>query len=193
MSYEDRLAKLEIRLGYKFKERAWLTRALTHSSYGDGRRKVADYERLEFLGDRVLGLLTAEPLLMMSKSTERLDGREKVSILGDAAESIFGAIYLDGGFEEARSFYQKYWHDRVLDVLLNTVKDPKTELQERSASGKFEPPIYSVVGQSGPDHRPLFKVEVTVNGKGQGQGEGANKKEAERLAAADLLENWGVS
>lgn len=226
MSYEERLCNLEIRLGYKFKNRAWLERALTHGSYGDGRRKTGDYERLEFLGDRVLGLLTAEtlfkkssddegglaiklnalvrketcaeiseelnigPLLMMSKSTEKLGGRERVSILGDAAEAILGAIYLDGGFEASRSFYQKYWYDRLLDVLLNSVKDPKTELQERAAASKLGSPVYSVVGQTGPDHRPSFIVEVAVAGKGTSQGEGLNKKEAERIAAASLLANW---
>jgi len=226
MSRSQKLQKLETRIGYSFSDRSLLENALTHGSYGDGRRKIDDYQRLEFLGDRVLGLFTAEILyrksdenegglarklnalvrketcaeisqeldlgdmILMSKAAVKQGGRTKVSILGDAAESLLGAIFLDGGFEAAKIFYQQFWHERVLNVLDQAMKDPKTELQERAAAQKINPPVYTLAGQTGPDHRPHFQIEVTVGTQETGRGEGLSKKDAERAAAADLLEKW---
>ena len=226
MSLERRLAALEERLGYKFTDRDLLVQALTHGSYGDGRRKVDNYQRLEFLGDRVLGLFTAGILYLsseadegglarklnalvrketcaeisqeleigdiirMSKATEKQGGREMVSILGDTAESILGAIYLDGGYEAAKAFYNKFWHDRMLNVLNRSLKDPKTELQELAAVRKLGMPVYDLVERTGPDHRPSFIMKVSLGDAWQGEGAGANKKDAEREAAQDLLKKW---
>ena len=228
MSLTRKLSALQERIDYQFSDIDLLSRALTHGSYGDGRRKIADYQRLEFLGDRVLGLFTAQilyqksdedegglarklnalvrketcaeisaelqlgELVRMSKATEKQSGREKVSILGDIAESLLGAIYIDGGYEAAKAFYEKFWYDRMLDVLNRSMKDPKTELQERAASQKFEMPTYKVLEQSGPDHRPNFLVTVDVAGKVIGRGEGPSKKDAEREAAKDLLSQWSA-
>ncbi|NNE58805.1 MAG: ribonuclease III [Hellea sp.] len=229
MSYGKKLDALEVRLGYKFIDQDLLVRALTHGSYGDGRRAIDNYERLEFLGDRVLGLLTAEKLFLkshedegalarklnalvrketcadvarelelgaliqMSKSTERQNGRDKASILGDVTESILGALYFEGGLETARKFYDQYWSPRVLRALSKSQKDPKTKLQELAAQEKVSSPEYALAELSGPDHRPLFRVVVTVEEIGRGEGEGLNKKEAERAAAVDLLEKWKPS
>lgn len=219
-------AALEARIGYVFKNRTLLATSLTHSSYGDGRRKTSDNERLEFLGDRVLGLLTAERLyqdggakegamarklnalvrketcadiaieldiasaLLMSKSEEKQGGREKVSILGDVCEALLAAIYLDGGMEAAKAFYDAHWASRIARVLVTSSKDPKTELQEKVSAAKYNPPVYALESRAGPDHKPEFVVSVTVSGKGVGMGTGKSKKIAERLAAADLLKNW---
>jgi len=226
MNLERKMKALESRIGYDFKDRALLKRALTHGSFGDGRRQIDDYQRLEFLGDRVLGLFTAGflyqksdedegglarklnalvrketcaeiaaelelgDMLFMSKAAEKQGGREKISILGDVAESVLGAIYLDGGYDAAKTFYERHWHERLLGVLDRAMKDPKTELQERAAAQKNDPPKYQTLDQSGPDHRPHFQIEVSVDGVGKGVGDGSSKKDAERAAAADLLSRW---
>ena len=221
-----RLSLLEKSIGYVFKDKGLAMRALTHSSYGDGRRKTPDYERLEFLGDRVLGLLTAEKLfflssekegtlarrlnalvrketcarisrrlgigeaLLISPSEEKQGGREKTSILGDACESILGAIYLDGGFAAAQNFFDAHWKDDIDAVTNKSMKDPKTALQEKASMANKTVPVYSVLERTGPDHKPLFVVEVAVNGVGSAKGTGKSKKDAERYAAIHLLEDW---
>jgi len=220
-SEERRLKGLEARIGYEFTDKSLGIRALTHSSYGDGQRDIRDYERLEFLGDRVLGFLTAERLymnrdetegtmarrlnafvrkeacaqvgkeigigeaLLMSPSEDRQGGREKISILGDAVEALMAAIYLDGGWEQAKSFYEAYWKPQLTDA----PKDPKTELQERAAVIRIMPK-YELLERTGPDHRPIFVVSVCVENIGEAQGTGPSKKQAERFAAKHLLEKW---
>ena len=221
-----RLSMLEKSIGYEFKDKDLALRALTHSSYGDGRRKTPDYERLEFLGDRVLGLMTAEKLfflstekegtlarrlnalvrketcariarrlgigeaLLISPSEEKQGGREKTSILGDACESVIGAIYLDGGFEAAQAFYDVHWKDDVEAVTNKSMKDPKTALQEKASVANKTLPVYTILERSGPDHKPLFVIKVEVEGIGSAKGTGKSKKDAERYAAIHLLEDW---
>ncbi len=225
-AYDRKLSALQERMGYQFSDQNLLTSALTHSSYGDGQRKTENYERLEFLGDRVLGLLTANMLyhaheeaegsmarrlnalvrketcarvsrsigvgeaLLISASEDKQGGRDKNSILGDACESLLGAIYLDGGMEPALAFYEAHWSDEIERVFAKSSKDPKTELQERASAAGGGAPIYSVLEQSGPDHRPLFVVEVNVENFGTAKGTGKSKKIAERYAALHLLEAW---
>ncbi|MGB0908239.1 MAG: ribonuclease III [Maricaulaceae bacterium] len=220
------MTALETRMGYTFKDQSILVRALTHSSYGDGRRKVLDYEQLEFLGDRVLGLLTADMLyrkeaedeggmarklnalvrketcakvskalklgdaLLMSPSEAKQGGREKISILGDACEALIAAIYIDGGIEAVSKFYYENWKEDIEHVLKASMKDPKTMLQEKSASIGAGSPEYSVLDRSGPDHKPIFVVNVNVEKIGKATGTGTSKKDAERVAASQLLENW---
>lgn len=221
-----RLKALEAGIGYKFNDTSLLIRSLTHSSYGDGQRKTPDNERLEFLGDRVLGLLTADALyhysieaegtlarrlnalvrketcaqiardiglgdgLLLSSAEDRQSGREKTSILGDACEALIAAIYLDGGYAEAKRFYDVYWIPILEEVVKKSAKDPKTELQERAMAGQHGLPVYEITERSGPDHRPLFVIEVSVAGIGSAKGTGKSKRDAERYAATHLLESW---
>ncbi|WP_026940650.1 ribonuclease III [Hellea balneolensis] len=221
-----RLSVLENRMGYVFKDKELALRALTHSSFGDGRRKTPDYERLEFLGDRVLGLMTAEKLfflstekegtlarrlnalvrketcarisqrigigeaLLLSPSEERQGGRDKNSILGDACEAIIGAIYIDGGFSAAQSFYDVHWKEDIEAVTHKSMKDPKTALQEKASVANKCLPIYTTLNRTGPDHKPLFVIQVEVEGVGRATGTGKSKKDAERFAAIHLLEEW---
>ena len=223
-----RLAALENRIGYSFQDVSLLVEAMTHSSYGDGQRVTNDNERLEFLGDRILGLLTADALyhqsidsegtlarrlnalvrketcekiarqislgdaLLMSSAEDRQGGREKTSILGDACEALIAAIYIDGDYSEAKRFYDKYWMPLLNDVVTKSAKDPKTELQERAMAGQHGLPVYDIIERSGPDHRPLFVIEVRVNGIGAARGTGKSKRDAERYAATHLLEAWPV-
>lgn len=229
-----RLTALEARIGYQFSDQALALRALTHSSYGEGRRAMPDNEQLEFLGDRVLGLLTADWLythmgesegqmarrlnalvrketcarvaqtiglgeaLRLSPAEVKQGGREKISILGDACESLLAALYLDGGIRAAKAFYDQFWAPEI-DVMVaaldggQTMKDPKTELQERALALGPETPEYKLVERSGPDHRPNFIVTVSVKKIGTATGEGTSKKAAERDAATQLLGQWDTA
>jgi ribonuclease-3 len=222
---ERHIKRLEDKIGYVFNDKELALRSITHSSYGSGRRSIVNYERLEFLGDRVLGLLTAEKLhkttnidegemavrlnslvrketcavvskrldigsiMLISPALDKQGGRGNISILGDICESIIAAIYLDGGLTVTREFYEREWSN--LFVSHNySLKDPKTTLQERAASINKELPKYTLLKRTGPDHKPLFEIEVHVLGQGTAVGNGHSKKEAELAAAINLLSNW---
>ena len=225
MKAGPQLTALEGRIDYAFKSKDLGMRALTHSSYGDGQRKVRHNERLEFLGDRILGLLTAERLfaladaqegemarklnalvrkeacakvaracglgdaLLMSVAEERQGGREKTSILGNAVEALMAAMYLDGGMPAVVGFYDRFWGAELARITNMSMKDPKTELQEKAFAAVGHEPSYAVIERSGPDHRPLFVIEVTVENLGSAKGTGKSKKDAERYAARHLLES----
>ena len=224
----DAVERLERRLGYAFADRALLERALTHSSASGGASKARDNEVLEFLGDRVIGLLAAERLaelhpeapegelsprlsalvsgaacaevgrrmglgdaLRLAGSETKGGGRDKPSILADAAEAVMAALYIDGGLEAARSVFLDLWAESFASLGDATPRDPKTALQEW-AQGLGRPlPVYTVIGRSGPDHRPTFTVSVTVDGLEPTTGEGRSRQEAEKAAAAVLLAREG--
>jgi ribonuclease-3 len=219
--------ELQSRIGYTFRDAGLLDRALTHASWGDGRKGVRSYERLEFLGDRVLGLMSAEALfklfdsasegalaprfnalvnkdacagvaqeiglgdaLKMGRSEERGGGRSKTSILGDACEALIAAIYLDGGRPAVQAFYDRFWGPRI-EALKAKPKDAKSALQEWAARTGRGVPHYQLTERSGPDHRPIFTVEVTVSPLDPAVGEGGSKQAAERAAATALLTREG--
>jgi len=183
-------------------------------------------ERLEFLGDSVLGLVTSEYLyrafpgehegqltktksllvskailsrralsmglgryVLMSHSEMESGGRQRLSILADAFESVIGAIYLDQGFEPAREFIQ-HWllRDSREIVADKRHRNYKSHLQEYVQSTFHTHPVYRIRSQMGPDHSKLFLVEVVVGRRVLGGGRGPNKKEAEQAAARDALE-----
>jgi ribonuclease-3 len=221
-----RVEKLEQRLDYQFGDRALAMRALRHSSYGDGQNSGGNNERLEFLGDRVLGLMTARALfdysteaegtlarrlnalvrkemcakiarkiglgdcLLMSGAEEKQGGREKTSILGDACEALIAALYLDGGMETVQAFYDAHWMPELAIVVSKSAKDAKTILQELAMSHARGLPQYEVTDRSGPDHDPVFVINVTVTGIGTATGTGKSKRDAERLAAQALIDIW---
>ena len=128
--------------------------------------------------------------LLISSAEDRQGGREKTSILGDACEALIAAIYLDSGYADAKAFYDKFWSPLLEDVVKKSAKDPKTELQERAMAGQHGLPAYNIIERSGPDHRPLFVIEVSVEGIGSAKGTGKSKRDAERFAALHLLEGW---
>ncbi len=223
VEYTPNLAELEERIAYSFKDKSLLIRALTHSSYGDGKRKIAHFERLEFLGDRILNLMTAEALfnakdldegqmarklnslvrketcadmarridlgaaLFLSASEDKQGGREKTSILGDACEALIAALYVDGGMEAAQRLYNKLWDAKVRDTLSQSLKDPKTALQELTVMRGMGTPKYRVIDRAGPDHSPNFSVEVYLETGAVSLGRGSSKKDAERHAAKRLI------
>lgn len=208
------MSDLESRLGYTFKDRDLLKRALTHSS----ANTAASNERLEFLGDRVLGLIIAEKLSAQfpddpegvltiklhalvrreacAKVGEAIDLglhviasglKPNAQIVADACEALIAALYLDGGLDPAREFIDRHWSAQVA-ALGGDMRDAKTALQEWS-QGKDIPssPAYRIVRREGPDHAPRFEVEVSVAGHDPALGEGGSRREAEQNAAKAML------
>jgi ribonuclease-3 len=215
-------AWLEAKLGHTPANPGLFERALTHASHGED-----NYERLEFLGDRVLGFTIADWLYGLfpdepeGKLSRRLNvlvsrdtcaeiarelglaphlklGKQALSdgafdsdnILGDAVESLIGALWLDGGLESARRFIRVAWASRV-DSAEKAPKHPKSALQEWAAANNRRAPAYELLGRSGPHHAPTFVVKVSIRGIGEAEAEGLTKQEAETAAAEALLEQLG--
>ncbi|MBP3397840.1 MAG: ribonuclease III [Alphaproteobacteria bacterium] len=204
-----------IKINYDFNNQTLLELALTQS----GANSTNNNERLEFIGDRVLGLAVAGLLYEMYPnesegelarrhamlvSTETLAnvahevGIEKSirhghmtagrvqHIMADAMEAIFGAIYVDGGFDVARDIITEIWRElAAADVV--APKDAKTALQEtvqRLDNGNL--PVYEYLDTTGASHNPTFNVRVSAMGK-SAMGYGASKKSASTMAAEELL------
>ena len=226
-----KLTDFQDQMGYHFKDIWRLERALTHASVrvanrsrSHNQREVRnDYERLEFLGDRVLGLVIAELLwaadlmategdlarrynhlvrkqacarvaralnigdyIIMSHAEEDNGGRRKGTILGDACEALLGAIFVDGGFEEARRFIRKHWAP-LIDEMPSDAVDPKSALQEWAQAKGMSLPRYRELARSGPDHEPIFTAQVTLEDLPPAEGQGASKRAAEQAAADAML------
>jgi len=209
---------LQASLDYSFQDPELLDRALTHTSAGIGFGVGNNYERLEFLGDRVLGLVVAEMLLdQFPNENEGHIGRrfaelvraETLSRIGravgidaalnyagsevndgivaDATEAVIAALYLDGGQPAAVRFIERHWSPliRASDA---PPRDAKTALQEWSQARGLGLPTYRDTAREGPDHEPLFTVEVTVPaGEQPARAQGSSKRAAEQEAAALLL------
>jgi ribonuclease-3 len=216
--------KLQTRLGYRFKDIDLLEQALTHSSaVSPAKRIERSYQRLEFLGDRVLGLVVADMLfrrypksnegdlsrslntlvrketcaviarqlelgreLILGESEARSGGAEKDAILGDVTEAVIGAIYLDGGLEDARAFIEPRFAE-FLNGGQASRADAKTTLQEWAQARGLEPPIYELVERTGPDHAPEFTIAVDLAGFERVEAIGPSKKIAEHKAAELFL------
>lgn len=127
--------------------------------------------------------------LLLGRGEEQTMGREKPSLLADAYEAVLGAIYLDRGFKKAEAVINKHYghlfNSRPPDSFY---RDFKTELQERVQSQFRVIPQYRITGESGPDHRKLFEVDILIQNEVYGSGEGYSKKEAEQKAAQQALE-----
>jgi ribonuclease III len=213
------LARLEERIGHTFSDPALIRAALTHSSAG----LKENYERLEFLGDRVLGLAVAELLyarfqdetegdlarrlaslvqgsflavvaqdielgahIVFSEAEAHAGGAENENILADVFEALIGALYLDGGFEKCRHMIETLWAGK-LDTDSKPPQHPKTRLQEWAQSQGLPLPDYKIVGQHGPDHAPVFDIELTVKGFSPVRAQGRSRQVAERAAAEAFL------
>ena len=183
--------------------------------------RAATYERLEFLGDRVLGLVVAEMLYTsypqekegalakrfvtltceqtlaevahlwnlnkLVKTTDK-ELRENDSVLADVCEAILGALYLDQGLEMVKKIMLPVWTP-LMEANSQAPQDPKSACQEW-AQRKFKClPTYKMIEQMGTEQKPIFKVQVKV-GKHAAFGVGRNKKEAEKEAARNLLEQY---
>ncbi|MBR5471614.1 MAG: ribonuclease III [Oscillibacter sp.] len=221
------MRELEKKLNYTFRNPALLEEALSHSSYANEHRGAGLHsnERLEFLGDSVLGFVTAEFLfvrhpdlpegdltriraalvceqslyevagkldlgrhLKLGRGEEAGGGRERMSILADAVEAVFAAVYLDGGIAAASQLIHRVLLDaeREADVEERR-KDYKTALQEQVQRKAGQELTYCMIGEQGPDHAKIFSAEVRLNGVPVGSGSGRSKKEAEQAAAKAAL------
>jgi ribonuclease-3 len=127
--------------------------------------------------------------LILANAEAGSGGRKKAVILAGACEAVIAALYLDGGYEAARRFIDKFWSAQY-SALGADMRDPKTVLQEWAQGRKGSQraaPVYKQVSREGPDHAPRFCVEVSVTGEDSGLGEGSSKREAEQAAAKAML------
>lgn len=130
--------------------------------------------------------LSLQKFLILSESEIASGGRERESTLGDACEAVIAAIYQDGGLTPARKFIERAWAPQF-DSAPAEVRDPKTLLQEWAQGNGHPLPDYIVTGRSGPDHAPVYEVEVRLP-VGSAAATGSSKREAERQAAALILQ-----
>jgi ribonuclease III len=225
----ERLKLVEASLGYEFKEIELLSLALTHVSFlGAKDPRSLSYQRLEFLGDRILGLAVAQMLyntypqaeegelsrrlselvrgetcalvadelglpaaLRLGNSEVHTGVRRKMAIIADIMESVLGAVYIDGGLSEAEKIIHTLWHKHMLDPK-RPLRDAKTGLQEWGQKQGLPMPIYMELARQGPDHAPVFKIEVSIKGLKPEYGEGVTKRAAEQQAAIRFLKREGA-
>ncbi|MBT5047271.1 MAG: ribonuclease III [Rhodospirillaceae bacterium] len=215
---------LASRLDYRFDRLELLEAALSHASAAAS--ETQSYERLEFLGDRVLGLVMADYLmrhhpaenegdlarrfawlvdrnslaevatglelgefLRLAAGEQKAGTAKNATVLADSMEAVIGAIYRDGGLEAARPIIEKLW-EPLSRRAVNPPQDAKTALQEKVQGRGMTPPHYRTLDRTGPDHAPLFTVEVSIEG-GAATGEGSSKRAAEQAAAQELLNSLG--
>ncbi len=224
MQKEFTLEKLEEQIGYCFGDKKLLQQALTHTSYANERKinKIASYERLEFLGDAVLELVSSEslfrqnpdmsegeltklraamvcepslafcardlhlvPYIRLGKGERYTGGRGRDSIAADVMEALIGAIYLDGGMEQAKAFIEKYIMADLEDKQL--FYDSKSTLQELMQGRLRKEFCYELLEESGPEHNKCFRVRVRMEDEILGEGTGRSKKAAEQQASYETL------
>lgn len=216
------LERLGKQLEYAFTDAALLEQALTHRSAGANNN-----ERLEFLGDAVLGAVIAEALyqqfpeapegdlsrlraslvkksslasiarelnlgdyLVLGSGELKSGGYRRDSILADAVEAIFGAVYLDAGFQPARELILRQYQSRLAAIpSADSLKDPKTRLQEYLQSRQLELPDYEVTAITGEAHNQNFAVQCAIAEKNlYSEGQGRSRRKAEQAAAQAMLE-----
>ena len=222
MKLSGALRDFQDRIGHTFAKPDQLIRAVTHSSMSSPNRD--DNQRLEFLGDRVLGLVMSEALLQadinasegllaprfnalvrketcadvareidlgavlkLGRSEMLTGGRRKEALLADAMEAVIAAIYIDAGFDVARNRVVALWGPRISNVEQDA-RDPKTSLQEWAQGQGEPPPSYIETARSGPDHAPIFTIEVRLQSGATDTAQAPSKRQAEQAAAKSLLD-----
>ena len=209
---------LEKKLKLNFKNKNLLIKSLTHKSYD----KQNNNEKLEFLGDRVLGLVMAKRLLeiypnekegtldkkfasLVNKKTcleiaNKIDLQKYIltynvktnknniedKVLADSCEALIGSIYLDKGFQSTEKVILNLWSENIKKSIITQI-DAKTKLQEYSLKKFKKLPIYKLISNTGPRHKPLFKVGVKLQNTKLYISEGKSKKDAEQNAAIMCL------
>ena len=211
-------SKLEKTIDIKFKDKKLLIKSLTHKSYN----KTKNNEKIEFLGDRVLGLIIAKKLLeiypdekegILDKKFASLVNRNTClqiaksielqnyiltfnsknrsinledKVIADSCEALIGAIYLDKGFNITEKVILNLWKENIKKSVITQI-DAKTKLQEFSLKKFKKLPTYKIISNTGPRHKPIFKVAVKLPNTKFFNGEGNSKKEAEQKAAINCL------
>ena len=211
---------LEKKIQIKFSSQKLLVTSLTHKSFDS----TNNYEKIEFLGDRVLGLIIAQKLLeiypdekegILDKKFASLVNKKKCleiakvlelekyvlvsnpknkkikiedKVLADCLEALIGAVYLDKGLIVTEKMILNLWRDHINASVVTQI-DPKTKLQEYSLKIFKILPIYKLVSNTGPRHKPLFKISVKLKNTKFFTAEGNSKKDAEQNAANLCLES----
>jgi ribonuclease-3 len=219
---ESSLEALDSALGVRFTDPELRVAALTHRSFAFEHGLRVTNERLEFLGDSVLGLIVTDlayrtypdmpegqlaklraaivnmqaladvaralgigDVVLLGKGEEQSGGRAKASILADALEAVFGAVYLDRGLDVARELIERLFRPRMEAYVRGEGdRDFKTILQELASQTLRAIPEYRIEDR-GPDHEKEFTATVLVAGEALGTGTGRSKKEAEQQAARE--------
>ena len=211
---------LEKKLKLKFSDPKILIKSLTHKSYDS----LNNNEKIEFLGDRVLGLVIAKKLLeiypderegILDKKFASLVNKRKCleiakkielqkyilvfnpknkkiviedKVIADCLEALIGAIYLDKGINFVEKFILNLWNEHINASVITEI-DAKTKLQEYSLKMFKTLPIYKLISNTGPRHKPLFKVSVKLKNTRIFTTEGSSKKDAEQNAATICFES----
>ena len=216
------LKELQKKIKIKFKNTYNLKKAITHKSYDS----VNNYEKLEFLGDRILGLVISKKLLdiypndkegsldkklasLVNKNrcqeigkTLNLDkyifiGNKKNNskieskIMSDCVEALIGAVYYEKGFNVTEKFILNVWKNLINESNVTFV-DAKTKLQEYSLKKFKTLPVYKLISNTGPKHKPEFKIAVRLKDSKFVEGFGNSKKKAEQNAANLYLKNLNL-
>ena len=224
--FETQVDRIQKEIGYEFGDLSLLHTALTHKSYAnEAQVGMEDNQRLEFLGDAVLGLVVAEVLmqrltsepegiltrwrsalvnesslaelgraialgdaLLLGHGEQMSNGRDRASTVSDAVEALIGAVYLDGGFDAARTTVIALFADKLKAVSEGVhPTDVKGALQEILQSRQASTPVYRLVKEEGPDHAKVFEVAISIDDNIISIGRGRSKKEAEKNAARKAL------
>ena len=211
---------LEKKIKVKFKDTELLIKSLTHKSYD----RLNNNEKIEFLGDRVLGLVIAKKLLeiypdekegILDKKFSSLVNKKTClsvaknielykyilifnpknksvkiedKVISDSCEALIGAIYLDRGFNIAEKVILELWYEYIKNSVITQI-DSKTKLQEFSLKKFKKLPTYKIISNTGPRHKPIFKVGVKLPNSKYYIAIGKSKKDAEQNAAVLCLEN----
>jgi ribonuclease-3 len=213
-------ANLEKKLKLKFSDSKILIKSLTHKSYDS----INNNEKIEFLGDRVLGLVIAKRLLeiypeekegILDKKFASLVNKRKCleiakkielekyilvfnprnkkiiienKLIADCLEALIGAIYLDKGLNYVEKFILNLWSKHISASVVTQI-DAKTKLQEYSLKAFKTLPKYKLISNTGPRHKPLFKVSVKLKDTNFFTAQGSSKKDAEQNCASLCLES----
>ena len=208
---------LEKKIKINFKDKNLLIQSLTHKSFN----KENNYEKLEFLGDRVLGLVISKKLIeiypnekegildkkfasLVNKKTcveiaKKIELNKYVltfnkknviedKVLADSLEALMGSIYLEKGINSVEKVILTLWSDNIKASIITQI-DAKTKLQEFSLKKYKKLPTYKLISNTGPRHKPLFKVGVKLVDTKLYIAEGKSKKDAEQNAAILCLRN----
>ncbi len=214
------LKSLETKIKVNFKDKNLLLKSLTHKSFDNENNN----EKLEFLGDRVLGLIIAKKLLetypnekegildkkfaslvnkktclkiakkielekfVLTLNSKKKNNHIEDKVLSDTCEALIGSIYLDKGFSYTEKVILSLWSNQIKESVITKI-DPKTKLQEFSLKKFKKLPIYKIISNTGPRHKPTFKVAVKLYDTKFYSAQGKSKKDAEQNAASLCLKS----
>jgi ribonuclease-3 len=217
------IQSIEAAIGYEFQDVSLLERALHHSSLNN----APSNERLEFLGDRVLGLVLAHLLyrdnrlenegdmaryfnqlarketcaavavsiglgeaMVLSRGERHTGGNRKVTILADACEALLAAVFLDSTWEGVQRVVERLWKPHIDSLTYEQSIDSKTRLQEWAQAQGLGLPLYEIVGRKGPDHEPIFLIQVSIGKFPPLVAEGSSRRMGEREVATLFLKHY---